>query len=331
MNRLFAFLGFRPPTREREVHCSQSTSPSRTSKSSTSSYRTEQDKGFLTYDEIVAGLEEVELSKEQIEDFYTYLIDHSIELVEGEQHKHPPHEQPALAGGGEGPEARPLRRALARLAAALPARDRQGAAADRRPGGLPGQADRARRHVREDADDRGEPPPRRLDREELPRPRPLVPRPDPGGLARPDPRGREVRLPQGLQVLDVRDLVDPPGRHARDRRQGADDPDPRPHGREAEQGRAHRAPARPAPRPRAAARGDRARARDDAPRRCARSCAWRSSRSRSRSRSARRRSRSSATSSRTSRPSRRSTPRRSRCAGRTSSGRSTRFPTASGR
>jgi RNA polymerase primary sigma factor len=55
------------------------------------------EKGFLTYDEIVSGLEEVELTKEQIEDFYTYLIDHSIELVEGEQHKSPPHEQPALA------------------------------------------------------------------------------------------------------------------------------------------------------------------------------------------------------------------------------------------
>jgi RNA polymerase primary sigma factor len=57
-----------------------------------------QEKGFLTYDEIVAGLEDVELAKEQVEDFYTYLIDHGIELVEGEQHKHPPHEQPALAG-----------------------------------------------------------------------------------------------------------------------------------------------------------------------------------------------------------------------------------------
>jgi RNA polymerase primary sigma factor len=57
-----------------------------------------QEKGFLTYDEIVSALEEVELTKEQVEDFYTYLIDHSVELVEGEQHKHPPHEQPALAG-----------------------------------------------------------------------------------------------------------------------------------------------------------------------------------------------------------------------------------------
>jgi RNA polymerase primary sigma factor len=56
-----------------------------------------QEKGFLTYDEIANALEEVDLTKEQIEDFYTYLIDHSIELMEGEQHKHPPHEQPALA------------------------------------------------------------------------------------------------------------------------------------------------------------------------------------------------------------------------------------------
>ena len=54
------------------------------------------EKGFLTYDEIATGLEEVELTKEQIEDFYTYLIDHGVELVEGETHKRPPHEQPAL-------------------------------------------------------------------------------------------------------------------------------------------------------------------------------------------------------------------------------------------
>jgi RNA polymerase primary sigma factor len=56
-----------------------------------------QEKGFLTYDEIVGGLEEVDLTKEQIEDFYTYLIDHGVELVEGVEHKTPPHEQPALA------------------------------------------------------------------------------------------------------------------------------------------------------------------------------------------------------------------------------------------
>jgi RNA polymerase primary sigma factor len=55
------------------------------------------EKGFLTYDEISAALEDVELTKEQIDDFYAHLVDRSIELVEGEQHKYPPHEQPALA------------------------------------------------------------------------------------------------------------------------------------------------------------------------------------------------------------------------------------------
>src|SRR2546421_11222055 len=63
-----------------------------------------QEKGFLTYDEIVAGLEDVELTKEQIEDFHTYLIAHPMELMEGESHKHPPHEQPALAEEEKGPK-----------------------------------------------------------------------------------------------------------------------------------------------------------------------------------------------------------------------------------
>jgi RNA polymerase primary sigma factor len=53
------------------------------------------EKGFLTYDEIVTGLDDVELTKEQVEDFYTYLIDHSIELIEGVEHKALPHEEPA--------------------------------------------------------------------------------------------------------------------------------------------------------------------------------------------------------------------------------------------
>src|ERR671930_337233 len=54
------------------------------------------EKGFLTYDEIVSGLDDVELTKEQVEDFYTYLIDHSVELIEGEQHKALPHEGPLV-------------------------------------------------------------------------------------------------------------------------------------------------------------------------------------------------------------------------------------------
>ncbi len=52
------------------------------------------EKGFLNYDEIASGLDDVELTKDQVEDFYTYLIDHGVELMEGETHKHPPHEQP---------------------------------------------------------------------------------------------------------------------------------------------------------------------------------------------------------------------------------------------
>jgi RNA polymerase primary sigma factor len=53
-----------------------------------------KEKGFLSYDEIVNGLEDVELTKEQVEDFYTYLVEHGVDLVEGEQHKAPPHEPP---------------------------------------------------------------------------------------------------------------------------------------------------------------------------------------------------------------------------------------------
>ena len=114
------------------------------------------------------------------------------------------------------------------------------------------------------ADGRGQPAPGGQHRQGLPGPRPLVPRPHPGGQPRPHPGGREVRLPQGLQVLDLRHLVDPPGRHPGHRRQGPHHPDPGPHGREAQQGRPPRAPARPAPRPRAAGRGDRRGAADDA-------------------------------------------------------------------
>src|SRR5246127_2039653 len=53
-----------------------------------------KEKGFLSYDEIVNGLEDVELTKEQVEDFYTCLIDHGVELMEGEQHRTPPHIEP---------------------------------------------------------------------------------------------------------------------------------------------------------------------------------------------------------------------------------------------
>src|SRR3954465_3861468 len=56
------------------------------------------EKGYLSYDEIASGLEEVELTKEQIEDFYTYLADHTLALVEGEKHQHPPPTRGGSAG-----------------------------------------------------------------------------------------------------------------------------------------------------------------------------------------------------------------------------------------
>ena len=49
-------------------------------------------------------------------------------------------------------------------------------------------------------------------------PRPVAARSDPGRQHRPDEGGRPLPVPPRLQVLDVRDLVDPPGDHARHRR-----------------------------------------------------------------------------------------------------------------
>ena len=188
-----------------------------------------------------------------------------------------------------------------RLAPALPEGHRQGQPAHRRAGGRAREADRARRPPREAGDGRGEPPPRRLDRQALPQPGPAVPRPDPGGHDRARPRGREVRLPQGLQVLDVRDVVDPPGGRARARRQGPDDPHAGARRREAEQDPPHRAQAPRRARPRADLGRDRRRARDDGRGGRADPPHRRRRRSRSRSRSATTTSPSSGTSSRTTR------------------------------
>ena len=113
-----------------------------------------------------------------------------------------------------------------RQPAALPGRRRPSQAAERGAGGHPREEDRARRPDREAADDRVEPAPRRLDREALPRARRAVPRSDPGRHARPEPRRREVRLAAGLQVLDLRHLVDPPVGTTRGRQPRAHDPHP---------------------------------------------------------------------------------------------------------
>ena len=110
--------------------------------------------------------------------------------------------------------------------------------------------------------DQREPAPGRVDREEVPGLRADAPGPDPGGHPRADPRGREVRLAPRLPLLHVRDVVDSPGRRARDGRQGAHDQaadQPRAH---AAQGRARGERAVAEARPRADRRGDRQGSRD---------------------------------------------------------------------
>src|SRR3546814_5430400 len=82
------------------------------------------------------------------------------------------------------------------------------------------------------SDLRGQPAPGDLDRHEVHQPRPAVPRPDPGGQYRPDEGGRQVRTSPRLQVLDLRDVVDPPGDHPLDRRPGAHHPHPGAHDRD---------------------------------------------------------------------------------------------------
>ena len=80
-----------------------------------------------------------------------------------------------------------------------------------RPDGAEG---RARGPAGEEGNGRGEPSPRHLHRQEIHQPRPAIPRPDPGRQHRPDEGGRQVRVSPRLQVLDLRDVVDPPGDHA---------------------------------------------------------------------------------------------------------------------
>ena len=94
-----------------------------------------------------------------------------------------------------------------------------------------GAEGRARSAPGEEGDGGGEPTPRDLDRQEIHKPRPAVPRPDPGRQHRPDEGGRQVRLSPRLQVLDLWHLVDPAGAHPLDLRPGPHHPYPRAHDR----------------------------------------------------------------------------------------------------
>jgi RNA polymerase primary sigma factor len=91
--------------------------------------------------------------------------------------------------------------------------------------------------------DRGQPAPGDLDREEIHQPRPAVPGPDPGGQHRPDEGGGQIRIPPRLQVLDLRHVVDPPGHHPLDRGPGPHHPHPGAHDRNHQQDEPHQPPA----------------------------------------------------------------------------------------
>ena len=86
----------------------------------------------------------------------------------------------------------------------------------RRP--RPAGAARGRADRRQAPADRAEPAPGRVDRQALPESRAVAARPDPGREHRPDEGGRPLPAPPRPQVLDLRDVVDPPGHHPRDRR-----------------------------------------------------------------------------------------------------------------
>src|SRR2546423_8760518 len=73
--------------------------------------------------------------------------------------------------------------------------------------------------------------PRRVAGQALHRPRRTTPGPDPGGQPGPDPRGGKVRPHQGLQVLHLCHLVDPPSDQPVDDRPGPHHPDSGTHGR----------------------------------------------------------------------------------------------------
>ncbi len=161
-----------------------------------------------------------------------------------------------------------------RLAAARQDRPDRGRseAADRRV--PPRRADRAARRARgrpgQEGDGRGQSAARHLDRQEIHQSRAAIPRPDPGRQYRPDEGGRQIRVPPRLQILDLCDLVDPPGDHPLDRRPGAHHPHPGAHDRDDQQAGAHLAPDAARDRPRADPRGARRKAGDAAWKRCAR-------------------------------------------------------------
>ena len=196
------------------------------------------EQGYVSADHVADALQDVELTPEQLDEILVAFHDLGIDVVEGEPAPRPTRNLPPRR---RREEARPLHegRPRERPCSPLPARDRQGAAAHGAAGGGARQAHRAQGHGGEGRAHRGQPSPRRLDREALRRSWHDPARPGTRGQPGAHQGGREVRLAPGLQVQHVRDLVDQAGHHARDRRQVAQHPPARAHGRDDHQAHPH--------------------------------------------------------------------------------------------
>ncbi len=220
--------------------------------------------GFLSTEEVADLLQEGDLSAVEVEEFYATLEEEEITVVERRGRARPA-EDPGCGGGsggaGDACDADSPRRRHGRLHPDVPRGDRQGAAPDPRRRDKARQGHRPRLQEVQGQARRGQPQARRLHSQEVPQPRGLFPGPHPGGQPRAHQGGREVRPLQGLQVLDLRDVVDPPGHNPGHSRQGAHHPHPRPHGREGQQVPPDAPAHDPDPRPRALRGGDSARAR----------------------------------------------------------------------
>ena len=191
-----------------------------------------QEAGFLTTEEISLALDEMGLEPSDIDEFYDTLEELQIEVVDDKADL--PQPEVDLDYGVKEVSTDSLQlflKDIGKVPLLTAAQEVE----------LPSASSEAT--TRQAADGGCESPARRLDREELPQPGLAVSRPDPGGDDRPRAGGGEVRLPAWLQVLDLRDVVDPPGRCPRAGRQGPDDPHACSRGREAEQDREDRAQA----------------------------------------------------------------------------------------
>jgi hypothetical protein len=217
-----------------------------------------REQGYLTSDRIASALQDLELTPEQLENILMLLADQGIELLEGDETSAA--DAPDAGGDEEAPaldlsvktqSSDPVRMYLTEIGKVplLTAAE---------------EVSLAKRIERRDMEAK-----RKLTEANLrlvvsiakryvKRGLPFLDLIQEGNLGL-HPRGREVRLPQGLQVLDPCHLVDPPGDHPRHRQPGAHHPHPGAHGRQDERCVARPAPTDDRAEPRAHPRRDRRR------------------------------------------------------------------------